>query len=151
MSSPYSDLQGLVAERLEGLRADCGMPDLTIATEAKGSVDFEIRQRIEQASVGVVVMTPEWQAVDDHPDARAVTVLVHLIWKTTVAGGTKGTRLPPTDLLAHIESYLHSWSPSDGWSPMEFQQASMLSVDEPPGVIVWSSRYQTTAMMSVTD
>ena len=148
MSSPYSDLQDLVADRLEGLRADCGMPDLTIATEAKGSVDFEIRQRIQQASVGVVVNTPEWAAGEDNPEERLVTVEIVLIWKDTAAMGSKGVRMPYVDVLANVEAWLCEWAPSEIWTELRFQGTSLISAGDPAGVVVAASRYQTATIVS---
>jgi hypothetical protein len=127
------------------------MPDLLITTEAKGSVDFEIRQRVQQASMGVVVNTPEWAAGEDKPEERMVTVEVVLIWKDTVAMGTKGTRQPYTDMLALIEAWLCGWPAAEIWTPMRFQNTAVLSAGEPAGVVVAATRFMTSTIVKITE
>jgi hypothetical protein len=143
------NLQEDIAQRIldDLIPNEEGLQTLAITTEAKGSLDTQIQDRIAKAGIGIVVATPQFES-SDTPDQITVTVVLVITENVIANQGTLGTRRTVTEIAETLYAYLHNWQPTvEAWSPLVFASFATRDAD-PDEQILFHTMTLTTSTIT---
>lgn len=148
----FTDLQNALVARLMG-DAYFGAPETGVLAIAENRMDLlaELDQQLARCGLGVVVAIGQIASGEHGNDSVTeaivtITSQVHEIPAINRAeGGTQKTALDV--LVKHLSLWGAPWRPSDGWSPLQFTNFSLLEVDQDFGRITWQIEFQTRTFL----
>jgi hypothetical protein len=151
MTSFIHQLQDLVVERLSALKSEEGLAGLQIIPEHKGDLDFQVAERLIKADVGIIVLTPAWQA-GDVQDSIQVDVTIGLTLNVTANQGAGGSRRTANEIGELIYGALHGWQPEDqSWTAFDFQSWAPRDLDDARSLLFYTGVYRTSSILTVSN
>lgn len=140
-------LQTEIAEKLLQLQvAEDGCQALQITTEAKGTLDTAIQNRIAQAAMALIVATPSI-TVGETADEILVDVVIVLTENILANQGAQGTRRPAIEIIELVYCYLQLWQPDEeSWTPLQFQSAATRDADDETQTLFHTITFQTRSL-----
>ena len=138
--SLFSDLQTLVADRLDSDAVFSAPPAIPILTEQIGDLDNEIQRAIQRVGLVAIVLTPRVTRLDRRHLAEVeVVISVAQVRELSLRAGSKKLA---ADVAASAWALLDDWAASETWQPLIAQ--SLLLVEVSPATV-----YEFTAKTAV--